>query len=655
MDRLFSTNAPDSFWLLDQYDHAQAWDDGVFDATQSTGSVEQLHLYEPFPYCHGGTFVRSADTPERLNVYIQEQSQSAWNSNSRPVGTLHYGADQPPLAQAMSNQNAMALSHLPWDPDQTANEAQADLTLEELFPNPLDHFSDTAKKALIARFASNIYRKILAAQLLPAAISAQGQLLPTVEDHPDGDLSTGYQYIIDQVGDEVATMLARSHVIPRVAKACTDLLPTASHACVILPEELIRLYVTTRPALQALRNGTSDRKFVVTQPLRRSKQQFLKGLAKLEGLRYIMLDQGQKRRLLVFKDNISDASDLYFGPECDKNNLPWFFDPMTAMTMLLTPVSRRRAAIAVDKLSGGSHIAWSCSSIQPILHESSAYFGSSGNAAFVLEPFWTGEELDPTIMDRRNRYRSLRSHAKAEVLAGKPAGTVFGGRHAHNQLPLAEEDYTALNDLMHQMAIIDDYDDVAFTARKSSPASERAQQTRVRIPSNNAQVSTNQHHLAAQQTDRELGLRRMNAVNTIETPQYHVSSKRSLGAFQVDLPPGSESVVGEYTRSVDVQSREDRWQSHHPRSKKRRVRPEDRRRHERVEQGYWCQYPGCTKMFNRNSDRTRHEKVHIPEHQRKYGCGTCEKRFHDHKDLTRHIRGHEWRSRLAVPQPWGDV
>ena len=68
-----------------------------------------------------------------------------------------------------------------------------------------------------------------------------------------------------------------------------------------------------------------------------------------------------------------------------------------------------------------------------------------------------------------------------------------------------------------------------------------------------------------------------------------------------------------------------------------------RKRLPRVDGGYPCSDPYCTRIFNTAGERSKHERCHQPTTEsHPYQCATCRKRFLHPKDLRRHrtrIRG----------------
>ena len=68
--------------------------------------------------------------------------------------------------------------------------------------------------------------------------------------------------------------------------------------------------------------------------------------------------------------------------------------------------------------------------------------------------------------------------------------------------------------------------------------------------------------------------------------------------------------------------------------------PMKRRRLEKVDGGFPCQYGSCFRVFDRASERTKHEQTHQPTFTNRFQCPQCEKGFRYPKDLRRHQRVH---------------
>lgn len=68
--------------------------------------------------------------------------------------------------------------------------------------------------------------------------------------------------------------------------------------------------------------------------------------------------------------------------------------------------------------------------------------------------------------------------------------------------------------------------------------------------------------------------------------------------------------------------------------------PKKRKRVQRIDNGFPCRYPPCSKLFNRASERTKHEHAHQPALTSRYRCTQCESGFRYPKDLRRHQRTH---------------
>lgn len=67
-----------------------------------------------------------------------------------------------------------------------------------------------------------------------------------------------------------------------------------------------------------------------------------------------------------------------------------------------------------------------------------------------------------------------------------------------------------------------------------------------------------------------------------------------------------------------------------------------RKRLERLNGGYPCQYAPCSKIFDRASERNKHEQAHQPAFTNRHLCTLCNKGFRYPKDLRRHMfRLHE--------------
>lgn len=73
-----------------------------------------------------------------------------------------------------------------------------------------------------------------------------------------------------------------------------------------------------------------------------------------------------------------------------------------------------------------------------------------------------------------------------------------------------------------------------------------------------------------------------------------------------------------------------------------------RRRLERVENGFRCDSPGCSKIFDRASERTKHAQVHQTAYTNRYQCPSCGKGFRYPKDVRRHYKIHD---KAAPSQP----
>ena len=63
-----------------------------------------------------------------------------------------------------------------------------------------------------------------------------------------------------------------------------------------------------------------------------------------------------------------------------------------------------------------------------------------------------------------------------------------------------------------------------------------------------------------------------------------------------------------------------------------------KRRLEKVEGGYVCDFEACGRAFDRQCDLTHHRRSHQPKDERPYGCEGCGQRFVFPKDLRRHAR-----------------
>ena len=70
-------------------------------------------------------------------------------------------------------------------------------------------------------------------------------------------------------------------------------------------------------------------------------------------------------------------------------------------------------------------------------------------------------------------------------------------------------------------------------------------------------------------------------------------------------------------------------------------RPHKRQRHQKVENGYPCQFQGCFKLFDRVSERRKHEQAHQLAFTNRFQCTQCPKGFRYPKDLKRHQKVHE--------------
>ena len=68
--------------------------------------------------------------------------------------------------------------------------------------------------------------------------------------------------------------------------------------------------------------------------------------------------------------------------------------------------------------------------------------------------------------------------------------------------------------------------------------------------------------------------------------------------------------------------------------------PKKRKRVQRVDNGFPCRYPPCSKLFNRASERTKHEQAHQPALTHRHRCTQCESGFRYPKDLRRHQKTH---------------
>lgn len=69
--------------------------------------------------------------------------------------------------------------------------------------------------------------------------------------------------------------------------------------------------------------------------------------------------------------------------------------------------------------------------------------------------------------------------------------------------------------------------------------------------------------------------------------------------------------------------------------------PKKRKRTQRIDNGYPCRYPPCTKLYDRASERTKHEQAHQPALTSRHQCNQCPKGFRYPKDLRRHQKTHD--------------
>jgi len=77
-----------------------------------------------------------------------------------------------------------------------------------------------------------------------------------------------------------------------------------------------------------------------------------------------------------------------------------------------------------------------------------------------------------------------------------------------------------------------------------------------------------------------------------------------------------------------------------------------RKRLEKLNNGYPCQFPPCTKLFDRASERNKHEQAHQPAFTNRHTCALCHKGFRYPKDLRRHnARVHENAASRAIFDP----
>ena len=68
--------------------------------------------------------------------------------------------------------------------------------------------------------------------------------------------------------------------------------------------------------------------------------------------------------------------------------------------------------------------------------------------------------------------------------------------------------------------------------------------------------------------------------------------------------------------------------------------PKKRKRVQRIDNGFPCRYPPCSRLFNRASERTKHEEAHQPALTSRYQCNQCASGFRYPKDLRRHQKTH---------------
>lgn len=68
--------------------------------------------------------------------------------------------------------------------------------------------------------------------------------------------------------------------------------------------------------------------------------------------------------------------------------------------------------------------------------------------------------------------------------------------------------------------------------------------------------------------------------------------------------------------------------------------PKKRKRVQRLDNGFPCRYPPCTRIFDRASERTKHEQAHQPALTSRHKCAQCPAGFRYPKDLRRHQKVH---------------
>ena len=65
-----------------------------------------------------------------------------------------------------------------------------------------------------------------------------------------------------------------------------------------------------------------------------------------------------------------------------------------------------------------------------------------------------------------------------------------------------------------------------------------------------------------------------------------------------------------------------------------------RKRLDRIDRGFPCQFDGCHRIFDRACERSKHEQTHQPEYTKRFQCPHCSKCFRYPKDLRRHEKVH---------------